>query len=406
MVTKTENHQTDIQLILYDSLNSSLTVRAVNLTLTKKENEIIECRLIFLVNLSLYQRIETNALFNLNPFVRISPTGGDFQPSPDIQIEASLKPDLLPHLLKHATNASEAAAYLLNQSQQQKSGESETVKTESSNNDNSPNPLLATENWLALSVKQFQKSGEVGYRTLWSHFSLLGLSVASSSKEEISESITNLFQDLTGFGLDTATKEITTKSIGAVTNFLRNLAENIPESSNQNTTPPPPKEPPKAKPQDTPSTQSLFQSIVNFFKEDNWSFAQIKGQSALHLAFEGKNGKCDCYAQAREQQKQFVFYSVCPAKVPKPKRRAVGEFLSRANYGMIIGNFELNFDDGEVRYKTSIDVKNNDISSEIIKQLVYTNVMMMDQYLPGITSVISGKMSPAEAIAQIEAKTD
>lgn len=73
---------------------------------------------------------------------------------------------------------------------------------------------------------------------------------------------------------------------------------------------------------------------------------------------------------------------------------------------MIIGNFELNFDDGEIRYKTSIDVKNNFLNSETIKQLVYTNVRMMDQYLPGITSVISGKMSPEEAIHLIESKVE
>jgi hypothetical protein len=37
-----------------------------------------------------------------------------------------------------------------------------------------------------------------------------------------------------------------------------------------------------------------------------------------------------------------------------------------------------------------------------LKQLVYTNVLTMDQYLPGIEAVISSKTSPEEAIAQIE----
>ncbi|MFP4121955.1 hypothetical protein [Coleofasciculus sp.] len=73
-------------------------------------------------------------------------------------------------------------------------------------------------------------------------------------------------------------------------------------------------------------------------------------------------------------------------------------FLSRANYGMIIGNFELNFDDGEIRYKTSTAVKNHLLDSGTIKQLVYTNVKMMDEYLPGIIAVTKGGVSPADAI--------
>ncbi|HBE17168.1 MAG TPA: hypothetical protein DEG17_20395 [Cyanobacteria bacterium UBA11149] len=151
-----------------------------------------------------------------------------------------------------------------------------------------------------------------------------------------------------------------------------------------------------------PSNQSIFDALVNFFTQDNWSFTKIEKQSTLRLAFNGKNGKCDCYAQAREKQKQFIFYSVCPAKVPKPKRRALGELLSRINYGQIIGNFELDFNDGEIRYKTSISVNHNPLAAKIIKELVYINLMMMDRYLPGIRLVISGDLSPEAAILEIE----
>ena len=151
-----------------------------------------------------------------------------------------------------------------------------------------------------------------------------------------------------------------------------------------------------------PSNQPIFDAMVKFFKEDNWSFTKVKKQSVLHLAFQGKNGKCDCYAQAREKEKQFIFYSVYPTKVPKPKRRAVGEFLLRVNCGKIIGSFELDFINGEIRYKTSIGINNNSLTSGTIKDLVYTNMMMMEQYLPGIRFVMSGDMSPEEAIAEIE----
>jgi hypothetical protein len=69
---------------------------------------------------------------------------------------------------------------------------------------------------------------------------------------------------------------------------------------------------------------------------------------------------------------------------------------------MIIGNFEMDFEDGEIRYKTSIDVEGDSLSSALIKRLVYANVMMMDAYLPGIMSVIYGDVEPKDAIAQVE----
>jgi hypothetical protein len=79
----------------------------------------------------------------------------------------------------------------------------------------------------------------------------------------------------------------------------------------------------------------------------------------------------------------------------------IAEFLTRANYGMTIGNFELDYTDGEIRYKTSIDVTNAQLSSALIKTLVYTNVAMMDEYLPGIQVVLAGA-TPIAAIQAIE----
>jgi hypothetical protein len=120
------------------------------------------------------------------------------------------------------------------------------------------------------------------------------------------------------------------------------------------------------------------------------------------MAFQGENGKWTCYARVREEQEQFLFYSICPVNAPDSKRMAIAEFLTRANSGTIIGNFELDFTNGEIRYKTSIDVQGDSLSFELIKQLVYANVTMMDQYLPGIMSVIYGEVEPKDAIAQIE----
>lgn len=67
------------------------------------------------------------------------------------------------------------------------------------------------------------------------------------------------------------------------------------------------------------------------------------------------------------------------------------------------GNFEMDFEDGEIRYKTSIDVEGESLSFALIKKLVYANVTMMDEYLPGIIAAIKSNVSAKDAIAQIEA---
>lgn len=146
----------------------------------------------------------------------------------------------------------------------------------------------------------------------------------------------------------------------------------------------------------------IFNAIIGFFEEDDWNFNWVEGMPVLSMPFTGKNGKWMCFAQAREKQEQFVFYSVCPINVPEEKTSQAVEFITRANYGMIIGNFEFDYDDGEIRYKTSIDVEGASLTHELVKQMVYANVIIMDRYLPGIMRVIYGDAQPIVEIEKIE----
>lgn len=367
MVSLTETHHINTNLTLHDSSQTTLTVRAVTFTLTKQDNNLIEFRLTFQVTPQLYQRIEKGALFNLKPEIRNSDSV-KFLPQPNITIETILKPDLLPLLTEQTQNIEETANYILKLNQEQPE-----------------NILLSTESWLALSVKQQQELGEIGYRTLWSYISPEKLTQTATSSEGITEGIINFFQDWTAANLSTKTQETATKMMEGINTFLTELNNiNLEEISTSST------------------NSNIFEEMINFFTTDGWPFIQLSGQPALQISFQGENGKWNCYARARDEQQQFIFYSICPVNAPEEKRLAVAEFLTRANSGMMIGNFELDFSDGEISYKTSIDVEGDRLTTALIKRLVYANVMMMDEYLPGILSVIYGNVSPADAIAQIE----
>jgi len=386
MIAKNENYQLDSELTLHDRTQSPLTVRAVSLSLIKQDDEVIECRLTFCVNPQLYQRIETEALFNLKPEMRRPLSAGNFLPEPDIEIEIGLQPNLLPQPIESAADANEAATYILNLSQEQPD-----------------NPLLSTESWLALSVKQQQESGETGYRTIWADITASAFVQAATdgSSDQVNEAIANFFKESIEANLPAVTPQATSQIAEEMTNYFKQVADTSLDGLTNSVTSIL-QEGLEAGFKSTSTDGQFFEEIVNFFEEDGWPFVQIEGEPLLQMVFQGENGKWTCYAKARDDQEQFVFYSVCPINAPDSKRLAVAEFLTRANSGMIIGNFEMDFEDGEIRYKTSIDVEDDSLSSAVIKRLVYANVMMMDAYLPGIMSVIYGDVTPLDAIAQIE----
>ena len=373
MTIKTGTCHLNRELILRDRTTTPLPIHAITLALTTQDDELIECRLTFQVNPALYQRIDTQALFNLKPEIRGNFSLGKFLPEPDITIETSLKPDLLQHLTEYATDANQATTYLLDLCKEQ-----------------SNHPLLFTETWLGLSVKQQQELGEIGYSTIWAYINPSTLASGATSSEEMNQAVANFFKEWTETNLSAVTQKATSQMLDGMLNFFKELADVSLDALE--------KQVPSTIAEPESSSVSIFAEMVNFFKQDDWSFYQIKGQPVLQMGFQGKNGQWTCYARARENEQQFVFYSICPVTVPKSKRRALAEFIARANYGMIIGNFELDFAEGEIAYKTSIDVEGSTLTFTQMKRLVDTNVAMMDQYLPGIKSVIQGDASPEEAI--------
>lgn len=146
----------------------------------------------------------------------------------------------------------------------------------------------------------------------------------------------------------------------------------------------------------------ILETVESFFKNDEWPYTQLEGKSVLRTGFNGNNGQWTCYAQERTDQEQMVFYSVFPIKAPQDKLYTVAEFITRANYGMVIGNFEMDFNDGEIRYKTSLDVEGESLTEGLIHHIVYANVFTMDKYFSGFMKVIYSGQLPEEAVEEVE----
>ncbi|MDP8228935.1 MAG: YbjN domain-containing protein [Candidatus Electryoneaceae bacterium] len=153
-----------------------------------------------------------------------------------------------------------------------------------------------------------------------------------------------------------------------------------------------------------PSGGSLFAKLIQFFDEDDWNYQTIEDKAVIAGNFQGKNGKWRFIARAKEEQKQFIIDSILSTNVPPEKLPEAAEYLTRANFGLTIGNFELDFSDGEVRYKSSIDVEGNEeiVNSMLLKHLVYVNLWTTDRYLAGLMKVVFGETSPEEAIIEVE----
>jgi hypothetical protein len=122
---------------------------------------------------------------------------------------------------------------------------------------------------------------------------------------------------------------------------------------------------------------------------------------SFRLEDEGGN-EWGCLALADEQSEQAIFYSVVLESTAPEHRLEMMKFVTLANYGMQVGNFELDLEDGEVRFKTSVDVEGIELAEDLLRNMVELNILMMGLYYDGLVAVMRGGMTAEEAIAEIE----
>jgi hypothetical protein len=147
---------------------------------------------------------------------------------------------------------------------------------------------------------------------------------------------------------------------------------------------------------------SIFDALTAYFASRGQPISQVAGEPCLHFRVHGEIGGWSCFAMAREAESQFVFYSVCEDCVPHEARPSMSELLTRVNFGLQIGNFEMDWNTGAIRFKTSIDVEGDRLSPALIEGVVNANLITMDRYLRAIRLALQDGLSAAEAVAAVE----
>ncbi len=90
-------------------------------------------------------------------------------------------------------------------------------------------------------------------------------------------------------------------------------------------------------------------------------------------------------------------FATYPASA-KDKLPEMAEFLVRANYGMIYGAFEMDWNDGEVRFHIAIPMAAIRADNDEIVRVLALPANMLGKYSNGFSSVLLGVKTPAEAV--------
>jgi hypothetical protein len=103
---------------------------------------------------------------------------------------------------------------------------------------------------------------------------------------------------------------------------------------------------------------------------------------------------------------RVVVYSLLVEEVDAPRRAAVLELTARANHGLLGGAFEIDVDEGDVRFRSDLDLASAALDDEqlgaLLTPLLEVNLETVEVYAEALGSVLAGRQAPQAAVESAE----
>jgi len=127
-------------------------------------------------------------------------------------------------------------------------------------------------------------------------------------------------------------------------------------------------------------TSTLFRDIFNFYKAAFPYCEVIEANKSFGFAFQNQEYTWNCLVVVREQYKQVLFYSFVP--YPVLDKEIILKKITELNYDLPVGNFEMEWESGQVRFKTYLDFDQQQLNAQMLQTLFEANIYSMNKFLP------------------------
>lgn len=137
----------------------------------------------------------------------------------------------------------------------------------------------------------------------------------------------------------------------------------------------------------------IRESVLRYLDDQSWDYDEHDTFIGLNLA--GQTGEWPVIFFLPPDSEMLIVYSIMPVEVSPEWARNVASYLTAANFGLSIGNFEVDLETGprygEVRYRTSVELRDVPPSAAIVRNLLDANVATVDTYLAGLVEAAQGR---------------
>ena len=147
--------------------------------------------------------------------------------------------------------------------------------------------------------------------------------------------------------------------------------------------------------------------LKQYFDDKEWHYNHYQpkirdSQKSHYLSLRMRNKRLDCgyLFRVQERNKLLAVYGILPFLIPESHQSAAMLLMTQINYDMVIGNLEMDVNDGEIRYKNAIDIEAVGLDDDILEHLLQS-IIAMTTVAHEIFSDLVNNQNPAEELPDL-----
>ena len=102
-----------------------------------------------------------------------------------------------------------------------------------------------------------------------------------------------------------------------------------------------------------PTMNAAYEKLIQHLDERDVRYLANGENRSICADFRCQVGTYRIVAPVDAEDELFQVFGYSPVRVPEGARPAIAETIARANYGLRVGKFELDIDDGELRFQAA-----------------------------------------------------
>ena len=137
--------------------------------------------------------------------------------------------------------------------------------------------------------------------------------------------------------------------------------------------------------------EEIIDAVRDYLDADDWHYEYDAERNVIRAGVELKCKLKNARMIIRFRKTDYNVYMISPVSADAENLGEVLRFAAMANYGLANGNFEVDVEDGEIRYKSYVDCDGLEtLPKELFDDGINACWAMMDRYGNGFAALAMG----------------